>query len=68
MLSTNYNTVTINDTLVHFKLTIEQEMKAMDRVIDAMHSAIMAEDFNWDFNSQLKWERILIFLEEIGIK
>ena len=68
MLSTDYNTVTINDTLVHFKLTIEQEMKAMDRVIDAMHSAIMAEDFNWDFNSQLKWERILIFLEEIGIK
>ena len=68
MLSTNYNTVTINDTLVHFKLTIEQEMKAMDRVIDAMHSAIMAEDFNWDFNSQLKWERILIFLEEVGIR
>ena len=68
MLSTDYNTVTINDTLVHFKLTIEQEMKAMDRVIDAMHSAIMAEDFNWDFNSQLKWERILIFLEEVGIR
>lgn len=68
MLSTDYNTVTINDTLVHFKLTVEQEMKAMDRVIDAMHSATMAEDFNWDFNSQLKWERILIFLEEIGIK
>ena len=68
MLTTNYNTVVINNTLVHFKLTLEQEMKAMDRVIDAMHSAIMAEDFNWDFNSQLKWERILIFLEEIGIK
>ena len=68
MLTTNYNTVAINNTLVHFKLTIEQEMKAMDRTIDAMSSATMAEDWNWDFNSQLKWERILIFLEEIGIK
>lgn len=68
MLTTNYNTVTINDTLVHFKLTIEQEMKAMDRTIDAMSSATMAEDWSWDFNSQLKWEKILIFLEEVGIK
>lgn len=68
MLATDYNTVVIGNKLVHFKLTIEQEMKAMDRVIDAMHSATMAEDFNWDFNSQLKWERILIFLEEVGIK
>lgn len=68
MLATNYNTVTINDTLIHFKLTIEQEMKAMDRTIDAMSSATMAEDWGWDFNSQLKWERILIFLEEVGIK
>ena len=68
MLITNYNTVTINDTLIHFKLTVEQEMKAMDRTIDAMSSATMAEDWGWDFNSQLKWERILIFLEEVGIK
>lgn len=68
MLATNYNTVTINDTLIHFKLTVEQEMKAMDRTIDAMSSATMAEDWGWDFNSQLKWERILIFLEETGIK
>lgn len=68
MLTTNYNTVVINNKLVHFKLTVDQEMKAMDRTIDAMSSATMACDFNWDFNSQLKWERILIFLEEIGIK
>lgn len=68
MLATDYNTVAIGNKLVHFKLTIEQEMKAMDRTVDAMSSATMAEDWNWDFNSQLKWERILIFLEEIGIK
>lgn len=68
MLTTNYNTVAINNKLIHFKLTVDQEMKAMDRTIDAMSSATMAEDFNWDFNSQLKWERILVFLEEIGIK
>lgn len=68
MLATDYNTVTIGNKLVHFKLTIEQEMKAMDRVLDAMYSATMAEDFNWDFNAQLKWERILIFLEEVRIK
>ena len=68
MLATDYNTVAIGNKLVHFKLTVEQEMKAMDRVIDAMHSATIAGDWNWDFNSQLKWERILIFLEEIGIK
>lgn len=68
MLATDYNTVAIGNKLIHFKLTIEQEMKAMDRTIDAMSSATMACDFNWDFNSQLKWERILIFLEEIGIK
>lgn len=68
MLSTDYNTVAIGNKLIHFKLTIEQEMKAMDRTIDAMSSATMAEDWGWDFNSQLKWERILIFLEEVGIK
>lgn len=68
MLTTNYNTVVINNTLVHFKLTLEQEMKAMDKVVEAMTSATMAEDWDWDFNSQLKWERILIFLEEVGIK
>ena len=68
MLATDYNTVAINNKLVHFKLTVEQEMKAMDRTIDAMSSATMAEDWGWDFNSQLKWERILIFLEEVGIK
>ena len=68
MLATDYNTVVIGNKLVHFKLTIEQEMKAMDRTVDAMDSATMAEDWNWDFNSQLKWERILIFLEEVGIK
>ena len=68
MLATDYNTVAINNKLIHFKLTIEQEMKAMDRTIDAMSSATMAEDWNWDFNSQLKWEKILIFLEEVGIK
>lgn len=68
MLATDYNTVAIGNKLVHFKLTIEQEMKAMDRTVDAMSSATMAEDWNWDFNSQLKWERILVFLEEIGIK
>ena len=68
MLATNYNTVAIGNKLIHFKLTVEQEMKAMDRTIDAMSSATMAEDWAWDFNSQLKWERILIFLEEVGIK
>ena len=68
MLATDYNTVAIGNKLVHFKLTIEQEMKAMDRTIDAMSSAMAAEDWGWDFNSQLKWERVLIFLEEVGIK
>lgn len=68
MLATDYNTVAIGNKLVHFKLTIEQEMKAMDRTVDAMSSATIAGDWSWDFNSQLKWERILIFLEEIGIK
>lgn len=63
---TNCTTFTLGGKLISFQLPIKEEILAMRRAEETNFSALLIGG-EVDFQLQEKWEKILLFLEELNI-